>query len=72
MTPEKVFISLILLNLGYLKKVSDSELAMQNYHNIREDPADLKETGLLIYSHETVRYKRLKTLGNYDVRSVCI
>lgn len=51
--------------------ISDSELIMQNYHFIRKDPVNPKETGLLVYVHQNINFRRLEALENY-VESVWI
>ena len=52
--------------------ISDSDLIIPGYNIIRRDPRQPKETGLLIYVHDSITFKRLDHLEQHAVESVWI
>ena len=53
-------------------QISDCELNIPGYHFIRKDPGKSKETGLIVYIHESLHFKELSSLTTHGIESIWI
>ena len=53
-------------------QISSDDIKIPTYHIIPDDPSQQKEKELLVYIHDTVHYKRIESLENYQVESIWI
>ena len=52
--------------------ISDSDISMPGYKIVRMDPKQHKETGLVVYIHDSLTFKRLHHSEQHAVESVWI
>ena len=52
--------------------ISDSDISFPGYNIIRRDPIQSRETGLLLYIHQSIRFLRIMSLEQQNVETVWV